>query len=200
MQTLVLASTSPWRRALLESAGVSVRAVAPGVDERSVQAELPDAGPADVALALARAKAEAVAATNGGAFVLGADQVLWDGRELIGKPADPGAHLRRLQGLRGRSHELLTGWCLVVPSGAQQAGIERTVLTMRADLTDAELRAYVATGEGSGCAGGYAVEGHGAWLFERIDGDWSNVVGLPVFAVITALRQHGWRYPGDEGG
>lgn len=200
MQTLVLASTSPWRRGLLRSAGVPVRSVSPEVDERSVQDLLVDAEPADVALALAQAKAERVAAANSEAFVLGADQVLWDGREVIGKPADPEAHLRQLQAFRGTTHDLLTAWCLVGPGGVRQGGVERTRLTMRDDLSDAELRAYVATGEGSGCAGGYAVDGHGAWLFERIDGDWYNVVGLPVLAVISALRELGWTYDGGARG
>jgi septum formation protein len=132
--------------------------------------------------------------------VVGADQVLWDGHEVIGKPADAADHLRRLRGFRGRSHTLLTGWHVVGPGGVHRSGVERTVLWVRGDLSDAELAAYVATGEGTGCAGGYAVEGHGAWLFERIDGDWFNVVGLPLLAVLTALRELGWRYDGGARG
>lgn len=188
MPVLVLASTSPFRRQILEGAGLLVRAVAPGVDEVLDV----DGGPEVNARRLALAKARAVAVHTGG-WVLGADQVVWDGREVFGKPSDPADHLERLRALRGRHHDLVTGWALLGP-GVEAVGLERTRLWVRAELTDAELAAYVATGEGSGCAGGYAAEGHGAWLFERIEGDWFNVLGLPLFAVLGALRRHGWRY------
>ena len=191
---LTLASASPWRRDMLLAAGLEVEAVASGVDERAVQAD----HPVDLAIELASAKASAVASRQGG-WVLGADQVVWDGVEVFGKPTDPTDHLRRLQAMRGGTHELITAWCLVTPDGDRRIGVERTRLTVRADLSDAELQAYVDTGEGSGCAGGYAIEGHGAWLFESVDGDWFNIVGLPLFAVLTALRDLGWRYGGGDG-
>jgi septum formation protein len=194
LQTLVLASGSPWRKQLLEAAGLAVRAVPADVDERSLQAGLDPQDPGGVAVALARAKALDVAGREPG-VVLGADQVLWDGEAIIGKPPDPAAHLARLRAFRGRSHDLLTAWCLAAPGRAARVGVVRTRLTVRADLTDAELQAYVASGEGSGCAGGYAIEGHGAWLFERVDGDWTNIIGLPLFEVLGALRDLGWRYP-----
>jgi septum formation protein len=181
---------------MLEGAGLSVRAVPPRVDERALQADLGLEDPVEVAIALASAKADEVGTRVQG-FVLAADQVLWDGEHVIGKPEDPADHLARLMSLRGREHELLTAWCLRAPDGSRRRGIARTRLTMRDDLTDAELRAYVETGEGSGCAGGYAIEGHGVWLFERIDGDWFNVVGLPLMDVLTALRSLGWRYGED---
>lgn len=193
MQTLVLASSSQWRKQLLEATGIPLDACPAGVDERALEEELGSNDPVEVAMVLARAKAEAVHARLGG-FVLGADQVLWDGTEVIGKPADPEDQLARLRALRGRTHDLFTAWALVGPDGDQRVGVERTRLTLRDDLEDAELRAYVDSGEGAGCAGGYAVEGHGAWLFERIDGDWFNVVGIPVLAVLGALRELGFRY------
>ena len=93
----------------------------------------------------------------------------------------------------------MTAWCLVTPAGDERAAVARTRLSMRADLEDAELKAYVAPGEGSGCAGGYAIEGHGAWLFEHVDGDWNNIIGLPLFDVISALRDLGVRYDGGQG-
>ena len=184
---------------MLESAGLSVESVPADVDERGLQATLDDAGPVDVALALAREKARVVAAIRPGLPVLGADQVLWDGVQTIGKPADPDAHLARLRSLRGQTHELVTAWCLVGPgAGMERVGVSRTRLTVRADLEEAELAAYVASGEGSGCAGGYAIEGHGAWLFERVDGDWNNIIGLPLFDVLSALRALGYRYDRQE--
>jgi septum formation protein len=195
MPELILASTSPTRRALLEAAGLRVTCVGPGVDERAASAGLTD--PVEIASRLARAKALAVAARYPEAFVLGADQVVTDGVEVWGKPANPEEHLRQLQRLRGRPHDLVSSYCLLGPATdaapASDEGVERTRLWVRADLDDDELRAYVATGEGAGCAGGYAIEGRGGQLFERVDGDWYNILGLPMFRVISALRRQGWR-------
>jgi septum formation protein len=188
LPTLVLASTSPWRRQLLEAVGLRVEGADPGVDE----SEIVGATPEETAALRAAAKADAVAARHPGRWVLGADQVgILDG-ETLGKPADPDDHLRRLRALAGRSHVLVTAWSLRGPGGAVD-GAARTVLTARDDLTDAELSAYVATGEGAGCAGGYAIEGRGGALFRRVDGDWFNVVGLPLLDVLDALRRAGFR-------
>jgi septum formation protein len=175
---------------MLEDAGLDVIAVASGVDERLIH----DPDPSSLALLLARAKAQAVALRFPDAVVLGADQVLFDGESIYGKPPDPVEHAKRLLAMRGRSHDLVTAFCICAPNGVERQGIERTRMHVRADLTDAEVYAYVATGEGAQCAGGYAIEGHGAWLFEAIDGDWFNVVGLPLLAVMDALRGLGWRY------
>lgn len=189
---LVLASTSPWRRQMLESVGLRLRCVPPGVDERAVQ----ENDPPTLALTLAIAKARAVAASNLGCFVLGSDQVVTDGVDVWGKPTDPEDHLRRLQAMRGRSHQLVTGFALILPNGTMESGTESTRMWVRPDLSDDELRAYVDSGEGTYCAGGYAAEGRGGWLFERIDGDWFNVLGLPLFRVLDRLRAHGFRMPG----
>lgn len=190
---LVLASTSPWRRRILEEAGLPVRCEASGVDE----AEVRSADPVALVRELARRKAEAVAARRPQAWVLGADQVAFDPEtgDIWGKPPDPEEHLRRLAAMRGRRHALVTGYALITPDGATVRH-ERTDLRVRADLTDDELAAYVATGEGSGCAGGYAAEGRGAFLFEAVDGDWFNVLGLPLFRVFDLLRERGWRFGG----
>ncbi len=185
---LILASTSKWRRKMLEDAGIAVELCASGVDERAVH----DPDPARLAGLLARAKAKEVFQQHPERWVLGADQVGHLGDEAFGKPADPDDHFARLASLRGHTHHLSTGWCLLGPEGVQE-GVCRTALTVRADLSDDELWAYVRTGEGSGCAGGYAVEGLGGFLFERIEGDWFNVVGLPLLDVMTALRRWGWR-------
>ena len=124
--------------------------------------------------------------------MIGADQVVHQDGEVFGKPRDPADHLARLQSMRGHTHELVTGWSLRGP-GPPEDGVVITRMTVRDDLTDDELRAYVDSGEGSGCAGGYAAEGRGARLMRRVDGDWFNVIGLPVLAVWDALRARGSR-------
>jgi len=185
---LILASTSPWRRALLERAGLSCSAAEPSVDERACRLE----DPVELARELARQKAASVARTRPDAVVLGADQVVHLEGRVFHKPASPEEHLDALRALRGRTHELVTGVALLHDDD-ERVFHETTRLRFRADLSDAELAAYVATGEGAGCAGGYEIEARGAWLCESIEGSWFNVVGLPVLRVITELRELGWR-------
>ena len=185
---LVLASTSPWRLQLLRDAGVPCTPADPQVDEAAIWA----ADPRALAAARARAKAESVAAIRPDALVLGADQVAHLDGEAFGKPRDAKDWLARLRSLRGRTHTLTTGFCLIGQGSRQEQTVDSQV-RFRADLDDAELEAYVALGEAAGCAGGYMVERRGAWLIERVEGDWTNVVGLPVFAVVGALRARGLR-------
>ena len=189
MPPLILASTSPWRRRMLECAGLAPQVVAPGVDEQTVQ----DDDPIRLVRELARLKAGAVAAQHPEAWVIGADQVLFDGRGIHGKPSSEEEHLGRLLSMRGQTHLLVTGYRIVGP-GIDVWDHETTRLTLRSDLEVEELRRYVASGEASNCAGGYAIEGHGVFLFSEIDGDYFNVLGLPLLRVLDALRAHGWRY------
>ena len=189
---LFLASTSPWRQALLREVGVPVKCVDSGVDEEAILGS----EPADTARLRARAKAEAAWRRLGreaeGCVVIGADQVAHlDGRAM-GKPADAAAHLDQLQALAGRTHLLSTGVALADASGVEDF-VVHTRVRFRSDLDRSELEAYVATGEASGCAGGYMAERRGAWLIEAVDGDWQNVIGLPVFDLIGRLRTRGWR-------
>ncbi len=191
MRELILASTSPIRRQMLEDAGIPHRAVASGVDE-TPPAGMTDA--VDLVTWLALQKASAVAHEHPDSWVLGADQLahpIEASDSFFGKPRDPADHLARLQSMRGRQHVLVTGFALLGPEGQRDVGCHRTVMHVRADLSDEELRAYVDTGEGSGCAAGYAAEGRGAFLFERIEGDFFNVLGLPLLEVITVLRERG---------
>lgn len=183
---MVLASTSAARQQLLRQAGIAFEALSPDVEE--VLDAQGDA--AAQATELARLKALAVAARRPDAIVIGADQVLSIDGLVLGKPVDAAAARAQLGRLVGRQHALVTGLCVVSPNGMVQVTSERTTLTVRA-LIEAELDAYVATGEWQGCAGSYRVEGQGIGLFERLDGDWTNVLGLPMPALLTQLRALG---------
>ncbi|MEQ1503746.1 MAG: Maf family protein, partial [Myxococcota bacterium] len=155
MRELILASTSPYRRRMLIDAGIAVRTESPGVDERAVEA--PDS--VSLARELARRKARAVAARHPDDWVIGADQVAYDPEQPdapFGKPVDPEDHFRRLRALVGRPHVLVTGFAVIGPHH-EVVEHDVTTLVFRSDIDDAELRAYVATGEGAGCCGGYAI-------------------------------------------
>jgi septum formation protein len=108
--------------------------------------------------------------------------------------------MTRLTAFRGRTHLLTTAVALVGGGWPEELFSVDTRVRFRADVTDAELRAYIAHGEARGCAGGYMVEQRGVWLIETIDGDWTNVVGLPVFDLVTRLRKRGFRLLPDGTG
>jgi septum formation protein len=188
-RSVILASTSPWRLDLLRKAGVVCEGRAPGVDEARVTADDP------VALACARAVAKARAVEVAGAIVIGADQVAHIDGVPFGKPRDPDDHRARLRALRGRAHVLSSAVCVRGPDGSEPREttlVEHARVHVRADLSDAEIDAYVAHGEGAGCAGGYAIEGLGGQLMDRVEGDLFTVIGLPVLQVLPVLRRYGW--------
>lgn len=181
---LVLASTSPTRRGILDAAGLRYEARAPQVDE-DFPAGTP---PAHVAELLALRKARAAARPGEDAVIIGADQVLDLDGEPFGKPPDAAAAAAMLRRLSGREHALRTGVALVWPARRhEESFLVSTRLTVR-PLSEAEITGYVATGEWHGCAGGYRVEGQGGCLFSEIEGDYFNVLGLPLPRLITALR------------
>lgn len=193
-QQIILASSSPWRRKMLEDAGVACQAIASGFDESSVSAEKPQ----ELAVLLARKKAQIVFESHPGSIVIGADQVAHDGEGCFGKPSSPEDHLERLWSLRGKEHWLTTGVAILSPD-EQRVFSVKTGIRFRSDLSRSELQAYVESGEGSECAGGYQIEGRGAWLIERVTGDWFNVVGLPVLEVVSVLRSMGWKMGHSKG-
>lgn len=183
---VVLASTSPARKALLAQVGLTFEAVSPGVEERLDR----NASPEGQARSLALQKAEAVAARRPDAIVIGADQVLATAEGAFGKPADAADARGQLARMAGRTHRLISAVAVLAPGLDPWVAHEETRLTVRA-LLPAEIDAYVATGEWEGCAGGYRVEGRGLALFERIEGDWTNVLGLPMPLLLGRLRELG---------
>ena len=185
---LVLASTSPRRRDLLARIGaVPDRIAAPEVDETPRKDEAPRA----YALRIAVAKAQAVA-REGDEIVLAGDTTIALGRRILGKPEDE-ADLRRMLGLlSGRRHDCLSAVCLVGPDGGVRARLSDTVVAFKR-LTAAEIDWYVASGEGMGKAGGYAIQGRAEAFVRFISGSHSGVVGLPVFETRALLEAAGYR-------
>jgi septum formation protein len=176
---LVLASASPARRGLLKAAGIDVDVVVSGVDESVVEAE--DAY--TVSLALARMKARTVAArmqAEPGVLILGCDSVLAFDGEILGKPQDADEAIKRWQRMRGRSGVLHTGHYLTdLINGKQAEDVGMTVVHF-ADVSDAEIETYVATGEPLHVAGSFTIDGRGGAFVERIEGDPGNVIGLSL--------------------
>jgi septum formation protein len=183
---LVLASASPRRRDLLTQLGVEFSVRAAAVDETPPPGAPPDAAAREIA----RRKALAVLAAVPGAAVLAADTIVVaaDG-EFLGKPADAADARRMLGKLSGTTHRVVTGVCLV-GAGEAQSAADSTAVTMR-PLTAAEVDAYVASGECFDKAGGYAIQESGDRFVTRVDGSWTNVVGLPMETVVRMLRAAG---------
>ncbi|GIJ70290.1 Maf family protein [Virgisporangium ochraceum] len=185
MTRLVLASASPARKALLEAAGIRPEVIVSNVDESVVES----ADPAALSGTLARMKAEAVAAgQTGTGLVLGCDSVLAFEGEILGKPSSADDATRRWKKMRGSHGVLHTGHCLIdLASGKQVAATSATTVHW-ADITDAELDAYVASGEPLHVAGAFTIDGRGAPFVSRIEGDHGTVVGLslPLFRSLLA--------------
>jgi septum formation protein len=187
---LALASASLTRRRLLEAAGLPFEVVTPDVDERALEAGMPGAAPDELALALARAKALSPKAP--GALVIGADQVLsLDGR-LFHKSATREQALDTLGRLSGRTHRLISAFALVRDGEVLACEAESADMTMR-PLDARALALYLdAAGPGVlGSVGVYQWEGMGAHLFERVEGDHSTILGLPMLKLLAALRRAG---------
>lgn len=178
----MLASSSPRRRELLRNAGVVFAIDAAEIDETRRTGE-----PAlDYAQRLAREKAETVRARHPDALVLGADTIVVVNGEVLGKPVDTNDAQAMLRNLRARSHEVITAVALCGKQGMREHQ-ERTTVVF-GEVTDAEIDAYIATGEPMDKAGAYAIQGHASKWIQRIEGDYFNVVGLPVAAVWRMLQ------------
>jgi septum formation protein len=190
---LVLASASPRRQELLRNAGIAFEVQPANIPEDPIPGESAKA----CAERLAREKALAIARQRPDLLphdvVLGADTVVVVDGELLGKPSDAADAARMLRLLSGRTHEVITGVCLVVNSEPSLAS--ETTLVKVTDITDKEIADYIATGEPMDKAGAYAIQGIASRWIPRIEGDYSNVVGLPVALVWRMLREIGSRSP-----
>ncbi len=182
---LILASTSAARRELLDALGLPYRAVAPEVEE-TVPPEL--AASQAVAM-LAERKARAVAQRLSTALIIGADQLVSLGGRIFGKPENADAAREQLRAMRGRTHDICTGVCVVGP-GYFVTEIDIARMTVL-PLSDEEVDGYVATNEWQGCAGAYRVEARGQAIFSRIEGDRTAIQGLPMQRVVRLLREAG---------
>jgi septum formation protein len=192
---LVLASASPRRAELLRNAGIPFVVQPADIDETPRAAEMPR----EYAERLAREKALAVFEKRPQDRVLGADTIVVVDQAILGKPRNAEDAFRMLRLLSGRTHAVITGVCLVKPGGSGQSvgpGTNRdlriasdTTLVTMADISDEEIRDYVATGEPMDKAGAYAIQGMASRWIPRIEGDYSNVVGLPVALAYRMLRE-----------
>ena len=182
---LVLASASPRRSELLRNAGLSFAVQPADLDETPLDGELPR----DCAERLAREKALAVWRVRPRDVVLGADTIVVVDETILGKPRDADDAACMLRLLSGRVHRVITGVCLAGPGGVQARTSSESTLVTMTEISDAEIRAYVATGEPMDKAGAYAIQGMASRWIPRIEGDYSNVVGLPVALVYRMLRE-----------
>ena len=189
---LILASTSTYRAALLARFGLSFRSIAPRVDEEDWKAR--GLAPAELARTLAAAKALSLAEEFPDAAILGGDQLVAVGGEVLGKPRDAQGARRQLVRLAGRTHELVTA-IAVWADGNSYEHVDIARLTMR-DLSAAEIARYVEVDLPTDCAGSYKLESLGVALFERIEAaDHSAITGLPLMALSGILRRLNFQIP-----
>lgn len=179
---LVLASHSPRRKRLLQQIGLPFRSLPSHVEENQVLGE-----PSVKAVLIAEKKAKAVYAKSLNSWIVGADTIVVTDGSILGKPN----HLEdvhfMLSCLSGKAHDVITGFCVLNPSGEVAHSEAITTLVKMKHLSEEEVSAYVATGEPFGKAGSYAIQGVGAFMVESISGSYTNVVGLPVCALIRSL-------------
>jgi len=191
-QPLVLASRSASRSAVLAGAGVPVEILPADIDERAIETQAGLQSPSQIALLLARAKASAISAKLPERLVLGADQTLALGQRLFAKPADLAAASDQLKSLRGRTHELHAAIAFVQDDAVLYEHVETARLTMRAFSDDFLDRYLDAAGDATlTSVGGYQLEGPGVQLFERVDGDYFTILGLPLLRALDFLRRRG---------
>lgn len=188
---LFLASASPRRAEILRNAGIAFEVAAANVNESRLLGESPE----QMVERLARAKAEAAASAIRSAepaIILGADTIVVVDEEIFGKPANSNDARKMLRILRGREHRVITGFAaLRIRDQAILSGTETTHVSF-APMTDAEVDAYVSTGEPLDKAGAYAIQGIAGRYISRIDGCYFNVVGLPLARVWQVLTELGW--------
>ncbi|MFE7774081.1 Maf family protein [Streptomyces sp. NPDC057445] len=188
---VVLASASPARRGLLRQAGLEPEVIVSGVDEDALTAPTP----AELALVLAEAKAVAVAGRDevAGALVIGCDSVLELDGEALGKPADAEEATARWKSMRGRAGVLRTGHCVIDTASGRRVSATASTTVNFGDPTDAEIAAYVASGEPLHVAGAFTLDGRSAPFVDSIEGDYGNVIGLSTPLLRRLLGELGIR-------
>jgi len=191
-ENIILASSSPFRKMLLANAGVSFTAIKPDIDERAAEAPLKESGatPEDVALVLATTKAAEVSQRNPQALVIGSDQTLSLGDQVFHKPADMEGARRHLLRLSGKMHQLNSAVVLVREGETLWSHVAVARLTMRA-LEPGFIGRYLARvgDKALSSVGAYQIEGEGVQLFEKIEGDYFTIVGLPLLPLLAVLRE-----------
>lgn len=189
---VMLASTSPFRRQLLENAGLEIEAVAPQIDERAVEEPLQGSGmnPEDIAMILAEAKATEVSERYPDRWVIGGDQTLSLDEQLFHKPADMEGARRHLLALSGRTHQLNSAVVLARNGEALWRHISIARMTMR-KLDPGFIGRHLSSVGASALSsvGAYQIEGKGIQLFEKIDGDYFTIVGMPLLPLLAELRR-----------
>ena len=185
---VVLASSSPRRRELLRMIGIAHEVMPADIDESYVPGELPAAH----AERLAREKGAVIAARQPQSVVISADTIVVIDSRVLGKPGDTDEAARMLRQLSGRTHTVFTA-VAVARHGRVESGVEAVTVTFR-ELSDEDVAAYISTGEPTDKAGAYGIQGYGATIVARIDGDFFAVMGLALGRMIALLRRIGVRY------
>jgi septum formation protein len=183
---LILASASPRRKQLLEQIGMPFIPIPSCIEENEDGND-----PMSHTLILSEKKAKAVFQKSKEQWILGADTIVVIDQEIIGKPGNQVEALSMLQRLSGKNHEVITGFCVLNPSGLLAHSEAVSTIVEFRDLQRNEIESYVNTGEPFGKAGSYAIQGIGAFLIKGIQGSYTNVVGLPISALISALQKIG---------
>ncbi|MGJ7912297.1 Maf family protein [Neobacillus sp. LXY-1] len=189
MQNLILASSSPRRKELLENLRFSFTISSSEVDETFD----PKLSPDEIVMELAERKAQAVFKQNNHAFVIGSDTIVVADNEVLGKPNDEAEAFEMLRTLSGKQHDVFTGVAILSPTGTTRF-YEKTEVWFW-ELTDEEIRSYVKSGEPLDKAGAYGIQQLGSMLVKKINGDYFAVVGLPLARTVRELKRLGYPMP-----
>ncbi|MED3549156.1 Maf family protein [Cytobacillus praedii] len=189
MQNLILASSSPRRKELLENLHLTFNVSSSDVDESFN----PDLAPGEIVMELSSRKAKAVSKKYPGSYIIGADTVVVLDGTILGKPQDKAEAFSMLKALAGRTHAVYTGVSIIAPSKETNFNVKTDVVFW--ELTDDEINAYINTGELFDKAGAYGIQGQGSVLVKEIKGDYFSVVGLPVSKTVRELRNAGLEIP-----
>ncbi|MDQ0269983.1 Maf family protein [Cytobacillus purgationiresistens] len=187
MTNLILASSSPRRKELLENLQLTFEVCSSDVDE----SYNPQLAPGDIVMVLASRKAQAVSSKHVDSFVIGSDTVVVSEENILGKPKDSDEAFAMLKNLSGKKHSVYTGVSIISPEKERTFFVKTDVVFW--ELTDEEIHSYINTGEPFDKAGAYGIQGIGATLVKEISGDYFAVVGLPLSKTVRALQEAGYK-------